>query len=136
MLPLTLGRPGTLGGTSEQMRCAKLWSGEARLKKEQNHERAGGEYGCAMRTVCRSMATSHIVCMCMCVRLYGEGGGGGIRYKKKHKTITKAQKRAIDRNWASVGVDLEFGTLLDLDSYRPRNTSGHLSTQHKSLSKT
>ena len=38
-------------------------------------------------------------------------------YKKKHRSITKAQKRAIDRNWGTFGIDLRFNEVLDLDSY-------------------
>ena len=39
------------------------------------------------------------------------------RYKKKHKTITKGQRRAIQEHWDTYGVDLKFNHVLDLDSF-------------------
>ena len=38
-------------------------------------------------------------------------------YKKKHRPISKGQKRAIQRTWGAFGIDLPFGCVLDLDSY-------------------
>jgi tRNA G46 methylase TrmB len=38
-------------------------------------------------------------------------------YKKRHKTITKGQRAALQRNWDRFGVDVAYNSTLDLDSY-------------------